>query len=135
MLDLTNERHAHIAERLRTNSIVWLTSVRPDGRPHSVAVWFYWDGTTFLMFSRPNNQKLLNIQHNSKVLIIVDDSKEGSDPITIEGNAELVENLALEQIPEYIAKYSERIARMKWTPESMAADYSQAIRITPTRFM
>ncbi|HEY4383704.1 MAG TPA: pyridoxamine 5'-phosphate oxidase family protein, partial [Ktedonobacteraceae bacterium] len=65
LLDLTKERDAHINQRLQNDLIVWLTSVRPDGRPHSVAVWFLWDGEAFLLFSRPINQKVRNIQHNA----------------------------------------------------------------------
>ncbi len=38
MLDLVNPEHAHVDERLRKNLIHWLSSVRPDGRPHLVYV-------------------------------------------------------------------------------------------------
>ena len=44
MLDLTNPKHAYIDKRLRANRILWLGSVRPDGRPHLVYVMFLWDG-------------------------------------------------------------------------------------------
>ena len=29
---------------LETEPVVWLSSVRPDGNPHLVPVWFWWDG-------------------------------------------------------------------------------------------
>ena len=36
MLDLTQKKDAHIDERLRSNIIVWFTTVRADGRPRGV---------------------------------------------------------------------------------------------------
>src|SRR5262245_19811046 len=38
MLDLTQPWEAHIDERLRSDPIIWLTSTRPDGRPHLVTI-------------------------------------------------------------------------------------------------
>ncbi len=40
MLDLTTERDAHIDQRLRSDLMIWLTTVRRNGRPHTVPVWF-----------------------------------------------------------------------------------------------
>ncbi len=136
VLDLTKERHAHIDQRLRTDQIVWLTSVRPDGHPHSVAVWFLWDGETFLIFSRPKNQKVRNLEQNQNVLLAVDDTKQGSDPITIEGTATLLApGQADTTLDTYVQKYGEGIKRIGFTPEQMAKEFSQGIRITPTRVM
>ncbi len=134
ILDVTKERDAHIDLRLRENTIVWLTTVRPDGRPHAVAVWFLWDGETFLIFSKPQNQKVRNLQHNSNVLLAVDDTREGADPITIEGTATLLESNAIDTtLATYVAKYGAGMKHIGYTPEQMATVYSQGIRIVPTR--
>ena len=53
MADQTKPNNAHVEQRLREEPIIWLTTVRPDGRPHTVPVWFLWDGETFLIFSQP----------------------------------------------------------------------------------
>ena len=90
MLDLTQPGHAHVDERLRSDIMLWLNTVRPDGRPHSAAVWFLWDGSQFLIFSQPNTQKLRNLQHNPNVVLALDNTKDGSDVIVIEGKAELL---------------------------------------------
>ena len=134
ILDLSNEHHAHINERLHKDITIWLTSVRPDGRPHAVIVWFLWDGESILIFSKPNNQKLRNIRHNANVLLAIDDTHEGDDPITIEGKATLLPpGEADVTAPAYLAKYREHIKGIGFTPEQMAASYSEAIRIIPTR--
>lgn len=136
VLDLTQERHAHIDQRLRNDEVIWLHTTRPDGRPHAVVVWFLWDGETVLMFSRPKNQKVSNIQHNQNVLLALDNTDNGSDPITLEGTATLLTHDEVGAIlANYTQKYGEGIKGLGMTPEQMVAAYSQAIRITPTRVM
>ncbi|MBA3823797.1 MAG: pyridoxamine 5'-phosphate oxidase family protein [Ktedonobacterales bacterium] len=132
-LDLSDPKQAHIDERLRQNLIAWFTSVRPDGRPHSVAVWFIWDGTSFLMFSKPKNQKITNIRQNANVLLALDDTKNGDDPIVFEGTAELLDAAATVPTEAYAEKYATLIQQLGWKPDSMLAEYSQAVRITPTK--
>ena len=135
ILDLSKEQDAHIDQRLRDDVIVWLITVRPDGRPHAVAVWFLWDGESILIFSKPNQQKLANIRQNPNVLLAIDDTNYGDDPITIEGKATLLpDGQADTTLEAYVAKYGERIEEIKYTPEQMAEAYSQGIRIVPTRF-
>jgi len=132
-LDLNDPKQAHVDERLRQELIAWFTSVRPDGRPHSVPVWFVWDGTTVTMFSKPKNQKIVNISQNANVVLALDNTNAGNDPIAFEGTAALVPDTGLEHAQAYLDKYSGLIQQFGWTPASMAADYSQAIRITLTK--
>jgi PPOX class probable F420-dependent enzyme len=139
MLNLENSRHAHVAERLREDKVIWLVSVRPDGRPHAVVVWFVWDeaGGNVLVFSKPDQQKTRNIGVNPQVVLAMDDSREGSDPITLEGRAELVDDPDLSAaMPAYVEKYEEMMRRTGLhPPEKMAGLYSQAIRIELRRVM
>ncbi len=135
MLDLTNEKHAHIDTRLRSDIMIWLSSVKPDGTPHIVPVWFLWDGEAIYIYSKPD-QKIRNLKQNGAVMLALDNTKDGSDPIMLVGEATLLpEEDALTTRPDYIAKYQPQLTRFKWTGESMAKDYSQPIRITPTRFL
>ena len=136
MLDLTQPGHAHVDERLRSDIMIWLNTVRPDGRPHSAAVWFLWDGSQFLIFSQPNTQKIRNLQHNPNAVLALDNTKNGSDVIVIEGKAELLKQGDINTtLPAYAEKYRSEFKDMGSTPESMAADYSQPIRVTPTKFV
>jgi PPOX class probable F420-dependent enzyme len=134
MLDLSRPRHQHIAERLRSNVIAWLGTVRPDGRPHLVAVWFLWDGERILIFSKPNNQKVRNLRQNPNVTVALDDTDDGDDPIVIEGAAELVDDPDIStNLPAYLEKYGEAMKEIGLPGAEMAKVYSQAIRITPVR--
>lgn len=134
MLDMTDKKQAHIDERLRHDPIIWLSTVRADGRPHSVAVWFLWSGDEILIFSIPNNQKIRNIRHDPRVFLALDDTRQGDDVITLEGVAELIDDPAINStLPAYVQKYDQFISDLGWDPASMAKQYSQAIRIKATK--
>jgi PPOX class probable F420-dependent enzyme len=135
-LDQNDPKQAHIAERLRNELILWLASVRPDGRPHLVPVWFLWEGETILIFSKPKNQKLSNVTANPAVTVALDSADDGDDIVVLEGVAALVNDPAASTtLAAYATKYTGRLADMGWTPESMAKEYTEAIRITPTRIL
>jgi hypothetical protein len=66
----------------------------------------------------------------------LDDTKGGTDMVLFEGTAELLDEGSMPSLtPAYAAKYQSHLDQFKWTPESMAAEYSQPIRITPTRWL
>jgi PPOX class probable F420-dependent enzyme len=134
MLDLTQERDAHIDKRLRESLIIWLNSVRADGRPHSAAVWFLWDGSQILIFSQ-DNQKVRNLRQNPQVTLAVDDTKDGDDVVTLEGTAELVDDPTIAPtLPAYAEKYADHLQALGWTAAQMGQRYHQVIRIMPTKF-
>jgi PPOX class probable F420-dependent enzyme len=134
-LDLAQPKHAHADERLRKDFIIWFGTVRPDGRPHMVPVWFLWDGASLLVFSKPD-QKIRNLKNDPRVMLALDDTDRGEDVILIEGEAALLEPGDLDTtLPAYAEKYAAKFEQHKWTAEQMAEEYTQAIRITPTRFM
>ena len=134
MLDLTKERHAHIDARLRSNIMIWLSTVKPDGTPHLVPVWYLWDGDSIYIYSKPD-QKIRNLKQNSAVMLGLDNTNEGEDPIMIAGQATLLPREdALTTQPAYVAKYQSLLNSFNWTDVSMAQEYSEPIRIRPTRF-
>ncbi len=133
-LDANDPQQAHITERLRTDVILWLASVRPDGRPHLVPVWFLWEGETILLFSKPENQKVRNLRQNPAVTVALDSTDEGDDVIVLEGIAAIIDDPDITTVlPAYASKYAQSIADLGLTAETMAKEYSQAIRITITR--
>jgi PPOX class probable F420-dependent enzyme len=134
MLDLHDPQGAHIDARLRAEPIIWLSSVRPDGRPHLVPVWFLWDGAAILIFSKPAAQKVRNLRHNPQVMLALDSADEGEDIVLLQGRAELLgEGAPQSTLPEYAEKYAALMVRLGITAESMAKEYTQAIRVTVER--
>jgi PPOX class probable F420-dependent enzyme len=134
MLDTTTPAGARAARRLRDELIIWMTTVSAAGQPQSSPVWFLWDGETVLVYSRPRTGKLRNLEHNPHVGLNLDGNGRGGDVVVVEGIASIDSSAPrADAIPEYLEKYRERIAANGWTPASFAADYSEAIRITPRR--
>ena len=132
---LSADRRAHVEGRLRANLMAWLTTVRPDGRPDSVPVWFLLrDDETILIYSQAAKIKLRNISQNPRVALGLDVTDLGRDIIRIEGTAEHVPGFpGADQVPEYVVKYAERIGANFGTAAQFAARYSEALIITPLR--
>lgn len=115
--------------------IAWLTSVRPDGQPVSVPVWFLLrDDGTILFYSEPTKAKLRNILANPKVSLTLDGTDIGRNIVRVEGVAESApDQSAAHEQPAYVAKYLERIGVLFGTPERFAERFSSPLLITPTR--
>lgn len=134
-LDLEDPKQARAEEKLRHEIALWLTTVSPDGQPQSTPIWFHWDGSTLLFYSQPGRPKLVNISVNAKVSLHLVGDPAGEDIVAIEGVATLDPDApAVDALPLYVDKYRSSIEGFGWTPASMAADYSVAVRVTPTRF-
>jgi PPOX class probable F420-dependent enzyme len=133
--DLPNDRRGRVDTRLHTNLMAWLTTVNPAGRPDSVPVWFLMgDDNRILVYSQPGKAKLRNIDANPHVALGLDVTDIGRDIIRIEGTAvRAPDHPTADRVPEYAAKYTERIGAIFGTVERFAEAFSEAIVITPTR--
>ena len=132
---LQPERRARVEARLSTNLMARLTTVNPAGRPDSVPVWFLvCDDGTILVYSQPGKAKLRNIKGNPHVSLGLDVTDIGRDIIRFEGTAMRAPgHPPANQVPEYAAKYAERIGAIFGTVERFAEAFSEAIVITPRR--
>lgn len=119
---------------LRDEHVVWLSSVRPDGRPHLVPIWFSWDGREILIASKPNAQKVRNLRASAKVMLALGEAEDDFDVGLLEGHAELLDEPAAAVLPaSHLAKYRRQIAEIGLSAAEFHATYSQVIRIVPTR--
>lgn len=135
MTDPTKPKDAHVAERLATDQIAWLGTVRPDGRPHLVPIWFLWEGERVLFFTK-EDQKVRNLRVNPRATLALDDTRDGGDVVILEAAAELLAEPSAEVLPPaHVEKYAAGIAGLEMTPESMTAEYRLAVRLRPTRFL
>jgi PPOX class probable F420-dependent enzyme len=127
-----------VAERLATSSMGWLTTMRADGQPQSSYIWFHFDGTDLLVFSRPGRPKVANVQANPLVSFHLDGDGYGGQVLTIDARAELladgVSAVDPGRVQAYLAKYDDPIRnRLESTPEEMMQQFSDPLRVTPTR--
>ena len=134
MLDPSKQGHDHAESRLRSEPIVWLTTVRADGQAQATPVWFLWDGETFLLYSQPGAQKVRNLAANPKVALHLDDDGSGGDVVTVEGTATVEPDTPrADRVDGYLAKYQAAIEALGYEPGPFARTYSTAIRVRPTR--
>lgn len=101
------------AERfLADEPVVWLSSVRPDGRPHLVPIWFRRDGRALIVLSRPHAQKVRNIRLTPTVMLALGDAEEGFGVGLIEASAEALDEPATELPRGHRRKYADRMAAL-----------------------
>jgi PPOX class probable F420-dependent enzyme len=132
---LPADRRQHVEARLRSNLMAWLTTVSPNGQPVSVPVWFLLrEDETILIYSRPGKAKLRNLEENPMVALGLDVTDIGRDIIRIEGVAKQAADMPpADEVPEYTAKYAERLGAMFGTPRQFAEQFTAPLIITPGR--
>ena len=134
MLDPSKQGHDRAESRLRSEPIVWLTTVRADGQAQATPVWFLWDGETFLLYSQPGAQKVRNLAVNPRVALHLGDDGAGGDIVTVEGTAAVEPDTPrADRVDGYLAKYQAAIEALGYEPGPFARTYSTAIRVRPTR--
>ena len=110
--------HAARLDRfLSEEPVVWLSTVRPDGAPHLVPIWFTWDGTSLLVFSKPGAQKVRNMRANPVAMLALGEPEDDFDVAMAEARVELVDEPATELPWAHLAKYSGRMAAMGLSPD------------------
>jgi hypothetical protein len=99
---------AEVAARLAESKEYWLSTTRPDGRPHVVPRWGVWLDDRFWYDGSPLTRHALNVERNpacalhlesGTTVTIVEGSSERSKPIVGELGARLA--------GEYSRKYRE----------------------------
>jgi PPOX class probable F420-dependent enzyme len=121
-------------QRLRAETDAWLTTVRSDGQPQSSVIWFCWQDGIVWIRCRPHAGKIANIRRRPQVAFNLNSNGHGGGVVTLEGTAELVDDLPTVVRDAYVAKYEKAIHRaLRTTPAGMLADYSRSIRIVVDR--
>ena len=69
-----------------------LATVREDGRPHVVPVWFVLEGDKIVFNTGESSVKARNMLRDPRVSITVDDQAPPYSFVTIEGTAETTDN-------------------------------------------
>jgi PPOX class probable F420-dependent enzyme len=122
-----------LLERSRTGK---LATVRKDGRPHVVPVWFDLDGDTIVFTTWHQTVKAANIRRDPRVCMCVDDETPPFDFVQIEGTAELIDD------SDALAYWARRIAG-RYMGTDLAETYGKRnsvagellVRLTPTRIL
>jgi PPOX class probable F420-dependent enzyme len=111
-----------IEQRLQTEQNLWLATVRPAGSPHLVPIWFVWVAGKIYLCTNADSVKVRNLKQNPRVSIALEN---GSQPVVIEGQAQLIEQAEAAVVGAFQHKYD-------WDITSDDT-YTQVIEIEPER--
>jgi PPOX class probable F420-dependent enzyme len=110
--------------RLTLERNLWVATVRPDGRPHLVPVWFVWQGGKFYLAISPQSVKAANLRGNPRVTLAIED---GTHPVICEGEARFLATAA-EGVPEaFQAKYDWAVLEDD--------EYSTLVEVAPRKWL
>jgi PPOX class probable F420-dependent enzyme len=84
------EARAFLMEGTRTGR---LATVRRDGRPHVMPVWFVLDGDDLVFTTHSATVKGRNLRRDGRVAVCVDDDRPPYAFVMVEGRATLSEDL------------------------------------------
>ena len=97
-----------VSGRMSESRNYWITTTRPDGRPHAAPVWGVWVDGTLYFGTSPTSRKARNLAHNPNVAVHLE---SGDEAVIIEGVAEDLTqtepSLSERIIGAYAAKYED----------------------------
>ena len=136
VLDPVDPVHAEVLDRLATDQIGWLTTVRPDGSPHAVPVWFLWHGGRLLVMSEPRTAKVTNVRRGSPALLHLHTREDGNGVVVLSGPAVVSDRTSTEWLPEigeaYTAKYADARVAYGMGLEGIAEKFCVVLELGPT---
>ncbi|WP_010206161.1 pyridoxamine 5'-phosphate oxidase family protein [Salinibacterium sp. PAMC 21357] len=93
-------------KRVQESMIGWLTTLRPDGSPHTTPVWFVYYSGRICVASGARNAKVGNIRHDPRVSVAIEGTSDA--PMVAQGTANLaaVADVSLDVIDSFSRKYS-----------------------------
>ena len=110
-----------------------LSTVNPEGSPRAMPVFYEYNGHTFNMTSYANLFKVRNIRRHPEVCLVIVDTVNYGDTLTVTGRAELSEKGVYEMTQKlnvrYLGEERGRINRERF----LQAPPRIVIRVTPER--
>jgi PPOX class probable F420-dependent enzyme len=134
MIDFSTELGQKAKHHLENEYFVWLTTISAGLLPQPRPVWFVWRENGFLIYSKPQTNKIHHLQEHKGVALHFNtsDKKGEQNVIVFTGQALLDTSLPrAEHLPEYLAKYAAGISDLGFTPQSFGDEYSVPIYIQP----
>lgn len=125
------ESHAKLLE---SSVDVILTTVSPKGYPQSTLVWCSFDGRHVLLNTGIGYQKERNMRRNPHVSVFAYDPADNLRWIEVQGDAELVEEGALEHLNKLSLAYRGKEDFYKDVmPELAGKEVRVIVKVTPIK--
>jgi hypothetical protein len=98
-------------QRLKKSHNYWITTVKPDGSPHTMVVWGLWQDGRLLFSTGSKSRKARNLASNPNCVVCTEHANEA---VIVEGIAEIADIAARRKlIPAYEKKYKFDLSTMK----------------------
>ena len=101
-------------DRLKKSHNYWITTVKPDGSPHTMVVWGLWLDGEFLFSTGRRSRKARNLAENQRCVV---STEKANEAVILEGVAEEVADVALRR--KFLALYQRKYA---WDMSSFEED-------------
>lgn len=135
-LDTSEAAAADVRRRLDSDVIGWFTTVRADGRPHAVPVWFLWRGDRAIIMSEPGTVKVENVRRSHHALLHLHTDERGNGVVVLTGTATIGEHSSADLLDDirddYTAKYAAAMADFGMGLDAIAERFSVVIEFRPT---
>jgi hypothetical protein len=90
-------------QRLKNSHNYWITTVKPDGSPHTMVVWGLWQDGRVLFSTGSKSRKARNLEQNANCVVSTEHANEA---VIVEGTAEVADVPARRKfLPTYERKY------------------------------
>jgi hypothetical protein len=98
-------------QRLKKSHNYWITTVKPDGSPHTMVVWGLWLDGRFLFSTGSKSRKARNLVQNTNCVVC---SEHAHEAVIVEGIAEVADVPTRRKLlPKYEHKYKFDMGAMK----------------------
>ncbi len=77
---------------------IWVVTVRGDGRPHMVPIWFIWLDNRIYIATGTDTQKFANLRVNQSVSLALPDT---NNVLILEGEAHAADRKTTDKLAEY----------------------------------
>src|SRR5438552_18310529 len=91
-------------QRLKKSHNYWITTVKPDGSPHTMVVWGLWQDGRLLFSTGSKSRKARNLARNTNCVVCTEHANEA---VVVEGVAEIADVAARRKVrAKYKGKYN-----------------------------
>jgi len=104
---------AEVAARLAESKEYWLSTTRPDGRPHVVPRWGVWLDDRFWYDGSPVTRHALNVETNPACALHLE---SGTTVTIVEGNSDRSKPIVGELGERLASEYSKKYRELGYAP-------------------
>jgi general stress protein 26 len=112
--------------RLGREKEIWMATVRNDGRPHLVPLWFVWLEEKIWISTGLETQKFANLRGNQSVALALPDAM---NVVIIEGEAHVAPRNVVDKLADYFFN------KYEWDFRYDESAKWQLIEITPLKIL